>query len=127
MSVSEWSKSTVEYGRKLLDSGLDGARSGEESFLHGERVRPFLSKSAEKALMPAAIGACLFLLGSNTCSSKSAAKSFAAAFLGGTVGFAAGLIWESRRLTRCVASTAFKNMGRVRDEHWLEKHPIDYA
>jgi hypothetical protein len=25
------------------------------------------------------------------------------------------------------ASSALKNIGKVRDEHWLAKHPIDYA
>ena len=127
MYLSQWSKSTVNYGRKLLDSGLDGARDGEQTFLHGEPVGPFLADSAQKALLPAALGACLLMLASNGCKRKSASVGIAAAVLGGTLGFAAGLLWESRRLTRCVASGAIKNMGKVRDEHWFEKHPIDYA
>jgi hypothetical protein len=47
--------------------------------------------------------------------------------LGGAIGFGAGVAWESRRLTASVAGSALRNIGRVRDEHWLTKHPIDYA
>jgi hypothetical protein len=47
--------------------------------------------------------------------------------LGGAVGLCAGLVWESRRLTASVAGSALKNIGQVRDERWLAKHPIDYA
>jgi len=48
-------------------------------------------------------------------------------FLGGAIGFGAGLLWESRLLTASVACGALRNIDRVRDEHWLERHPIDYA
>jgi hypothetical protein len=47
--------------------------------------------------------------------------------LGGAIGFGAALVWQSRCLAASVAHGAFRNMGRVRDEHWLERHPIDYA
>jgi len=26
-----------------------------------------------------------------------------------------------------VASKSWKSVGKIRDEHWLEKNPIDYA
>jgi hypothetical protein len=47
--------------------------------------------------------------------------------LGGAIGFGAGIAWENRRLAASAASGALRNIGRVRDEHWLERHPIDYA
>jgi hypothetical protein len=47
--------------------------------------------------------------------------------LGGVIGFGAAVAWESRRLSASVAGGALKNIERVRDEHWLTKHPIDYA
>jgi hypothetical protein len=47
--------------------------------------------------------------------------------LGGALGFGVGVAWESRRLTTSVASGAAKSISKVRDEHWLEKNPIDYA
>jgi hypothetical protein len=126
MTVGEWSRASVDYGRKLVDSGLDGAYAGEEAFLHGERLGPFLGDSACKALAPAAIGACLAALGSRR-GRRSPGRTFAFAILGGALGFAAGLGWESRRLTASVASGAIKNIEKTRDEHWFEKNPIDYA
>jgi len=47
--------------------------------------------------------------------------------LGGVIGFGLGVAWESRHLAVSVASAVFGNLEKVRDEHWLEKHPIDYA
>jgi hypothetical protein len=128
MGFSEWSKSEVEYGRKVLNSGLEGARSGREAFLHGEPLAPFLSESLKNALKPAALGACIGVLGSYPGSRhRSASRAFAYGFLGGAIGFGAAVAWESRRLTARVASGALRNIGKVRDEHWLESHPIDYA
>ena len=128
MTVGEWSKSSVEYGRKLVDSGLEGAQEGEEAFLHGEPLAPFLGQAAQKALAPAAVGACLGVVGSRPWSrSRSAGKTINFAVFGGLIGFALGLGWESRRLTASVASGAMKNIEKTRDEHWLERNPIDYA
>jgi hypothetical protein len=47
--------------------------------------------------------------------------------LGGAIGLGAGLVWENRCLAASVAGGALRNIDRVRDEHWLEKNPIDYA
>ena len=58
MNVMEWSKSNVDYGRKLVDSALEGARRGEGEFLKEESLASFLSESARQSLAPAAIGAC---------------------------------------------------------------------
>ncbi len=128
MDVCKWSKSNADYGRKLLDSGIEGARSGEEAFLDGRSLTPFLSESVRNALKPAALGLCLGVLGS--CSGyrqKSIARTLAYGLLGGAIGLGAGMAWESRRLTASAAAGAFRNIGKVRDEHWLTKHPIDYA
>lgn len=125
MDLYRWSKSSADYGRKLLDSGIEGARSGEEAFLDGEPLTPFLSESVRSALKPAALGACIGFLGS--VREKSIARTFVYGLLGGIIGLGAGVAWKSRRLTSSVADSAWRNMGKVRDEHWLAKHPIDYA
>jgi len=127
MMITQWSRSNVDYGRKLFDSGLAGARSAEAAFLHGDPIAPFLGESARRSLRPAAIGACLFLLGSCIRHRHSRNRAIAATCLGGALGFGAGVIWQSRALTRCVTTSALRNMGRVRDERWLQRHPIDYA
>ena len=128
MDLREWSKSNAEYGRKLLDSGIEGARSGQEAYLDGRPLTPFLSESVRSALKPAAVGACIGMLGSYAgYRQKSLVKTLAFGLLGGAIGLGAGLAWESRRFTASVAGGAMRNMGKVRDAHWLNKHPIDYA
>lgn len=128
MNLPNWSKSNIDYGRKLLNSGLEGAHSGEEDFLHGKPLAPFLSGSVRHALRPAALGVCLGVLGSYPGHRRNcASRAFVFGFLGGAIGLGAGLAWEGRHLAASIASGALKNIGRVRDEHWLERHPIDYA
>jgi len=128
MDLHTWSRSNVDYGRKILHSGLEGARSGEEAFLQGRPLTSVLDESARKALPLAAIGACLGLLGSCAGNhNKSARRAFAYGIFGGVIGFGTGVAWGNRRLIASFASGARKNIAQVRDEHWLERNPIDYA
>ena len=128
MTLAVWAKSNVDYGRKLVHSGLDGARCGEEAFLQGTPVAQFRNDSIRHALTPAVIGICSGLLASYPGKRlKSANRALAFALFGGVLGFAAGILWENRRLAESVVHSAAKRISRTRDEHWLEKHPIDYA
>jgi len=128
MNLCEWSKADFDYGCKLLNSGLEGARSGREAFLDGKPLNPVLNESARNALSVAAVGACVGLLGSYLGNRhRSASRACAFGILGGTIGFGAGVAWGNRRLGASVVSGAWKNIGRARDEHWLERNPIDYA
>jgi hypothetical protein len=128
MNVATWVTPEVKYGRKLFYSAVEGARSGEEEFLHGKPLHLFVDESAEHALPPAALAACIGAFGGYIASRhRSASKALACAAIVGTIGFALGLAWESRRLTASVVSGAWRKVGRARDEHWLEKNPIDYA
>jgi hypothetical protein len=128
MDLRKWSKSNADYGRELLHSGIEGARAGGQAYLNGESLTPFLSESVRSALKPAALGACIGVLGSYPgCREKSTTRALAFGLLGGAIGFGAAIVWESRRLTASVAGSALRNIERVRDEHWLTKHPIDYA
>lgn len=111
-----------------MHSGLDGARSGEEAFLHGESLTPVLGESVRNGLMPAALGAGIGLLaGYPGARQKSIGRALVFGLLGGALGLGASVLWENRRLTASVAGSALRNIGRARDEHWLAKHPIDYA
>ena len=128
MDLRKWSKSNTDYGRELLHSGIEGARSAGGAFLNGDSLTPLLSESARNALKPAVLGACLGVLGSRPGSrEKSVSRALAYGLLGGVIGFGAAVAWESRCLTASVAGGALRNIGRVRDEHWLTMHPIDYA
>ncbi len=128
MALREWSKSNATYGRRLVNSGIEGVRTGRTAFLKGEPLTPFISKSVRRALKPAAVGACLGMLGGYPGNRhRSIGRAIARGLLGGALGLGAGVAWESRHLTASAAGGAFKNIGRVRDEHWLTRHPIDYA
>ena len=126
MQLTEWSKANADYGRKLFNSGLEGARSGREAFLHGGSFAPFFGKSVRSAWKPAALGLCLGVL-SGRKHDKSPSRAVACGLLGGALGFGLGIAWQSRRLAASVLSAALGSIAKVRDEHWLEKNPIDYA
>lgn len=128
MSFLEWSKSSVDYGRKLVDSALEGARNGEGEFAKEEPIVPYLNESARLALGPAVVGACLGVLGGFVgARGRSPVRALACGVLGGALGFGAGVLWESRDLGASIASGAWKNISKTRDEHWFEQNPIDYA
>jgi hypothetical protein len=128
MDLRGWSKSNAEYGRRLLDSGIAGVRSGREEFLNGESLTPFIQESVRSAVTPAILGTCIGVLSSySTFRRKSIARAILFGTAGALVGMGAGFFWESRRLTASAAGSALRNIGRVRDERWLVKHPIDYA
>ncbi len=128
MEPHNWSKSEFEYGRKVLHSALEGGRRGGEAFLEGKSLTPLLSEGVRHALKPAAVGACIGLLGSYPGDHRrSISRALTFSLLGWVIGLGAGVVWKTRGLTECVASNAFRNIGKVRDEHWLERHPIDYA
>ena len=128
MELRNWSRSEFEYGRKVLNSGVEGARSGREAFLRGRDLTPFLSDAARKALKPAIVGALVGVLGGYRRKGLgSVSRILGFGFLGSLIGFASGVAWESRDLTSSMAANAKRQIDRVRDEHWLQKNPIDYA
>ena len=128
MNFLEWSKSSVDYGQRLMNSALEGAHEGEGEFLKEEQLAPYLSESARYALGPAMVGAFLGALGGALGNRRrSSARTLAFGLLGGAIGFGAGVIWENRQFTTSVASGAWKKINQTRDEHWFEKNPIDYA
>ncbi|MGC1452624.1 MAG: hypothetical protein WA830_21555 [Candidatus Sulfotelmatobacter sp.] len=128
MNFLEWSKSSVDYGQKLVNSAIEGAREGEGEFLKDEPLSPYLTESARQAVAPAMIGAVLGALGASLGGERrSSARVLACGLLGGAIGFGAGVIWENRQFSASVASRAWKKVNETRDEHWFEKNPIDYA
>jgi hypothetical protein len=127
MNMLGWSKSELEYGRKLVDSAVEGARRGESEFLKDESLGRYLETSALRAMAPTMLGACLGWFGGYFESGRSKRRALACALLGGAIGFGAGVVWQNRKLTTSVASGAWKSINKTRDAHWFEKNPIDYA
>ncbi len=127
MPVQNWLKSNVNYTRKLVHSAAEGARSGEGAFLHGEPLAPQVNQWAKSALSPALLGAFIGALAAWSGSRRNPLKAVAHGAVGCVIGFGAGFTWKSRRLGASIASSAWKEIGSTRDEHWLEMNPIDYA
>lgn len=120
--------STVEYGRKLVQSTVNGVRAGEERFREDGQLAPYLERSAKQsfgaAVVGVVVGACIGYHGNER---RSVGRLVVGGILGGFIGFGAGLLWETRDLTASVGSDVRKNVQLARDEHWLRRHPIDYA
>ena len=127
MAVQTWLESELEYGRKVLDAGLEGTRTGREAFLNGRPLTPFLRDSIRKALIPAAIGSCIGMIGNARKHYRSPGQVLAFGVIDGLIGFGLGMAWQGRHLAASAARSALKKISRVRDERWLAKHPIDYA
>ena len=121
-------KSGLHYGRALVNSGLSGLRNGRDSHLHGQPLSGALTESARGALGLAAIGTCAALVGSCLAGHRDRrAKAVGYGVAGSVIGLVVGLVWKTRELTASMGRSALKEMGTVRDEHWLQRHPIDYA
>ena len=117
----------LQYGRELLNSGLSGLRRGRDSHLNGQPLSGVLSESARGAIGLAAIGTCAALFGSCFSRRDRRAKAVGYGVAGSVIGLIVGLTWKTRELTACMGRSALKEMGTVRDQRWLQHHPIDYA
>ena len=118
--------STFTYGRKLVNAGLRGVRNGRDTF-DPQLASALVKSSAEESLKLAALGACLGMLPALLVRRHRTATAVACGALGSALGFCAGFSWKTRDLTSTLAHSAMREVRRVNDERWLEKHPVDYA
>ena len=118
----------LQYGRSLANSGAQGLRTGGESYLHGRPLGRVLSEKARASLGLAAVGACAGLVQCLISSRRRRLpESLALGVVGSAIGFFAGFTWKTRDLTSSMLEGAAHGIGVARDQHWLERHPIDYA
>ncbi|MFZ0312972.1 MAG: hypothetical protein WAL85_09720 [Candidatus Korobacteraceae bacterium] len=117
----------LAYGRRLVKAGISGIRTGRENF-DPQRAAALVSNSAEESLKLAAAGACLGILPALLMRRRSRLVSaLVLGAAGGAIGFCAGFSWKTRKLTSTLAHSAAREVRRVKDEHWLDRNPIDYA
>jgi hypothetical protein len=115
------------YGRKLVNAGISGIRSGYREF-DPELASALVANSAEESLKLALTGACLGIIPAVLLARRSrTATSILFGTLGSALGFAVGFSWKTRPLTSKLAHSAFHEVRRAKEEHWLEMNPIDYA
>jgi len=128
MNRSQSLTNSVRYGRKLVSAGITGVRTGQDSARGEQRLSKVAAEAAQGSLALAAVGACAGLMSS--CLMRRDKRFANAVILGGVgsaLGFLAGFSWKTRKVTSSVACSAARELGKVRDSHWLELHPIDYA
>jgi hypothetical protein len=128
VKVEESLKSNLCYGRALVKSGVTGLSHGREAHLQGQPLSEALAQSARASLGLATLGACAGLLRYYLPARRGrVARTVACGIVGSAIGFVAGFAWKTRDLTESMAHSALKQINVVRDEHWLDRHPIDYA
>lgn len=121
-------RGSLQYGRALVNSGLSGLRHGRNAHLQSKPLYGVLSESARGAIGLAAIATCAALAGSCFSGRRNrSAKAVGYGVAGSVIGLAVALAWKTRELTASMGRSALKEMSTVRDQHWLQKHPIDYA
>ena len=115
------------YGRKLINAGISGIRSGHQD-LGPRSVSNCMVAAVPGSFKLAALGACLGLLPGLLMRRRSrVSTAIALATAGSALGFCAGLTWKTRKVTSSLAHSALREVRKVNDERWLERHPIDYA
>ena len=111
MSFGEWLEANIEEGRKLIGSGIEGADSARKTTLN-----------------LAAVGACLGVVAGYFSDESHAGRNAAVGgLLGAALGLSGGFAWAGRHLAGAMTQGAVKSMGAVRNQHWLENHPIAYG
>ncbi len=127
MNPTRSASDKLAYGRKLVSAGISGVRAGHQEF-DPQRASALVAHSAEESLKLALLGACLGALPALVIPRRSRiSNSILFGALGGVLGFCAGFSWKTRALTSSLAHSAAHEMGRAKDEHWLQTNPIDYA
>jgi uncharacterized membrane protein YeaQ/YmgE (transglycosylase-associated protein family) len=128
MNHSQTATRTVRYGQKLVNASIAGIRNGKYSARGDQPLSAIATDAAQLALRPAVVGACIGLLTSCLMRRRNRlSNAIVLGTLGSAVGFFAGFSWKTRNLTSSMAHGAARELRKVRDEHWLEQHPIDYA
>jgi hypothetical protein len=120
-------KSEITYSRKLLEAGLSAANAARDG-APNLALAPEFARATRGAWVPAVIGTAVGILGMCLApKSRSGRGALVGGLVGGVLGFGGGVAWGSREVTAPLVRQAAKNLGTVRDQHWLEKHPIAYG
>lgn len=129
MTTLEWIESNIDYGRNLISSGLEGARSAQNKTLAGAPITSVLIDSVRDSWLPAVLGAYVGALGASLGQRRKPRYDavLGASLLGAAIGFSTGIAWGARHLAGDLARGAKKNIDTARDAHWLEKNPIAYG
>lgn len=114
---------SIHYGHELIHAGLDGIREGDRVGSRAPEVQVTLC--ARQSLWAAALGGGVALV---VCSIMDKRMRVVRPVLAcSAAAFAAEFLWQTRDVTSAMLKCAESEIGKVRDQHWLASHPIDYA
>ena len=122
MTVHNYVADRIDYSRKLLHAGVDSLRPTGGS---SANVTPALARSLQASIGAAAMGLGLGYVGCSLLRSQN--RRCPKILACGALAFCADFAWRTRGLRADLTHRASKEISKVRDQHWLELHPIDYA
>jgi hypothetical protein len=128
MKLQTWLNSEVGYGAELIRSAIVGGRSARDKALAPKSASLVLAHFARTSLPWAVIGASMSILAlysRSKCRSLRSAVGFG--LTGAVIGFSANMALRTWPITAKTLHGALRNLNTVRDAHWLEKNPINYA
>jgi hypothetical protein len=124
MSHRESLANNFKYGRTILQAGIRGLRRAEQGLLDRDS-KHYLAESAREALVCAALGGGLAALESEI--NHRFRGRLARVLACGSLAFCADFAWRTRNMSSHLMDSAAREITMVRDQHWLEENPIDYA
>lgn len=125
MKIGEW----VKDSRELVGSGIEGAGSAMREALQDEKVSSAVGRTLRDSWQGAAVGAAVGIAATLLATERRRSRSSAAAgfLIGAVAGLGIAALWQGREVVGAMTHGAARNMGTVRDAHWLDKHPIPYG
>ena len=128
MSITEKIKSNIAYGQELVESGVEGANEARKATLKAPETVDMVTAAAQESWQGATIGVLAgAIFGVLTDDRKPLRGVITGGLLGAVAGFASSFAWKTRPLTSSMVQGASKRIGTVRNQHWLEKNPINYG
>lgn len=122
MSHAHSVANTIEYGRALVQAGVTGVQQAQPA---PEDLRLQLAHATSSGIKAAAVSGGIALLGCKLGHNRTRIGRTALVFAG--CAFCAEFLWKSRAVSANLISGVRKEVSKVRDQHWLESNPVDYA
>jgi hypothetical protein len=113
----------MTYCKQLVGAARDGIVSAHGE-THGVMFVPPLRKIAWIWTVSGAIAG---IVGMQLARRKPASRLAIGSVAGSFAGLAAATVWASSDFAKLAGRCSARRISAVRDAHWLESNPIDYA
>jgi hypothetical protein len=116
-------ESDISYARNLVEAGWGGVTSALTGTDHGGAA-PALTSAV---WVWTGVGAIAGVWRASRTSSRAGYGLAFGGLVGSALGFGCGVAWGSRSFAEVAARRANDKIQTVRDERWLQKHPVAYG